>query len=1131
MDKFKGKIKGISQQRGEQGKFQFDFKLISVENLPVTGNCFVSWKRGTKSASNGKTKAVTINSNKSASFNHSFSMVTTLYKEKPPKKTYESKTIAISIKDEKNKKSIAKTMIDLADFTNFKDEQFKSIQIKQKKGGPIVIAMNIKSKEMEINPDDEPATETDLNSNDGSDDEDGEDFEQDEDNNSSSLNTNSKYSNTNNITGRLNDDDILAPTNGGGGGGAFKKMSAPISSNKSESISSNSSTPTKTSTPSTPPSHSVEPTTTVKPFSNDTEAELNALLSKPSSKPKTIAEPVKSTPVVSLSSATSYNPGKDKDWKREADDANHRVQQLERQVEVLQRDLKMNQNIAANGGGGVSQQEFADLKKRFREISGDNIDLEDKVKELEEKLANAYRQQPISQVAGGASRQLTDLQEQVRQKEASIQELNIKNRRLERDLQDKDQEILDQTEQVKYYQEQVKSAQSAAQKAIAAAAAASTSSSGPSNEEAQEEIAYLKREIQLLKDQQQSSSVGVGGGTLELKRRIQDLTREVKEKDDALAKLKLGGSPTSAGGSLSSIAAQTSSNLTITNLEKQNTELNKTLLNQQQEIDRSKQEIQQLQQQLSQAQKKINSVTNSPPPSVITTEELLKRENGDLKDKVATQHHEIKRIQEKYDQLNSRFNDEIEETNNVVNELRQREEGLNRKIEELTQENQQMEHRLANEMTSASALSMSAMSAPSKFSSQNRDKDRQERENAERQLELAKTELSREREKTKRFDRELKDCRERIRLLELQVEEGGGSVIKQENQDKVESRLIEQCIYTQPLTFIDGNGSVASSLYEQLTDICAFSQENGKLFTKVYTALQQALERSMYNSTDLAYWLSNISGLIHLIKDGPNNIDDDRDPIIDGVLIMQNNSFSSTSQRKTPSQTFYYQLENLLRESYSLLLHSIYNKLRPKLTKIISFGTCILDKKTNRFSAAENDADINKICNILQKYINLLKDKFIFDSIIQQFFSQTFHFISYTLLNEVLNGENYCTPSSGFKIKLSLSKMDDWLSSSEERELLLPARDHFMSIIETANLMVIDKSIFTDSDSVISAFETLNILQIKKLLEIWKPDNLSPDPIPKKIIASLNQQLDLNTHQRNLVVDPTILIDVQPKLS
>ncbi|KAN0035296.1 hypothetical protein ACTA71_004561 [Dictyostelium dimigraforme] len=1129
MDKFmKGKIKGISQQRGEQGKFQFDFKLISVENLPVTGNCFVSWKRGAKSANNGKTKAVTINSNKSASFNHSFSMVTTLYKEKPPKKTYESKTIAISIKDEKNKKSIAKTMIDLADFTNFKDEQFKSIQIKQKKGGPIVIAMNIRSKEMEINPDDEPATETDLNSNDGSDDEDGEDFEQDEDSSVSSLNTNSKYSNSNNITGKLNDDDILAPPSGSG----FKKMSAPISSTKSDSISSNSTTPTKTSTPSTPPSYSSEPTTTVKPFSNDTEAELNALLAKPSSKPKPISEPVKSTPVVSLSSGTSYNPGKDKDWKREADDANHRVQQLERQVEVLQRDLKMNQNIANSGsGGGVSQQEFTDLKKRFREISGDNIDLEDKVKELEEKLANAYRQQPISQ-AGGSSRQLTDLQEQVRQKEATIQELNIKNRRLERDLQDKDQEITDQTEQVKYYQEQVKSAQTAAQKAIAAASAAanSTSSTSQSNEEAQEEIAYLKREIQLLKDQQ-SPTVAVGGGTLELKRKIQDLTREVKEKDDALAKLKLGGSPTSAGGSLSSIAAQTSSNLTITNLEKQNTELNKTLLTQQQEIDRSKQEIQQLQQQLSQAQKKINSVTNSPPPSVITTEELLKRENGDLKDKVATQHHEIKRIQEKYDQLNSRFNDEIEETNNVVNELRQREEGLNRKIEELTQENQQMEHKLSNEMTSASALSMSAMSAPSKFSSTNRDKDRQERENAERQLELAKSELSREREKTKRLDRELKDYRERIRLLELQVEEGGGSVIKQENQDKVEGRLIEQCIYTQPLTFVDGIGSVASSLYEQLTDICAFSQENGKLFTKVFTALQQALERSMYNSNDLAYWLSNISGLIHLIKDGPNNIDDDRDPIIDGILIMQNNSFSSTSQRKTPSQTFYYQLENLLRESYSLLLHSIYNKLRPKLTKIISFGACILDKKTNRFSAAENDVDINKICNILQKYMNLLKDKFIFDSIIQQFFSQTFHFISYTLLNEVLNGENYCTPSSGFKIKLSLSKMDDWVSSSEERELLLPARDHFMSIIETANLMVIDKSIFTDSESVISAFETLNILQIKKLLEIWKPDNLSPDPIPKKIIASLNQQLDLNTHQRNLVVDPTILIDVQPKLS
>ncbi|EGC35765.1 hypothetical protein DICPUDRAFT_151845 [Dictyostelium purpureum] len=1129
MDKYKDSMKsgkdalfkGLSKVRGpntrEQGKFQFDIKILNIENLPVTGTVLVSWKRGTKSSNNGKTKPVTVSANKSASFNHPFSLTTTLYKEKPPKKTYESKTIAVSIKDEKTKKSVAKTMLDLADFTqNLRDDQFKAIPIKQKKGGPIVLTLNVKTKELEINPDDEPATETDLNSNDGSDDEDGEDFVADDDSNSdiSTASSTSKF-------GNRQDDHSQNTMN--------EKPASPaelndlLGNNKKSptlnSYSSKESTPTKSQTSS----YSASPS--VKPFSNDQDAELNALLSKGPSKPvvSTVSKPTTTTSTLT-SNSSAYNPNKDRDWKREAEDSNQRVLQLERQVEMLQKDLK---NGGGGGGGGSSNntggpsaQEFADLKKRFREISGDNIDLEDKIKDLEDKLSSANKQAVAS---GSVSKQVADLQEQLRQRDSTIQDLNLKSRRLERDLQDKEQEVADQNEQVKYYQSQLKTSQQQTQQAMAAAAAASTSVSSGSSSEAQEEIEYLKREIQVLKETQ--SAPNVGGGTLELKRKIQDLTREVKEKDDMINKMKSGGSPaTTASVITSPVSSSSSPNITIINLEKQNADLNKTIQQQKQELERNKQEIQQLQ------QKSSSSRVSSP----VSGDETVKRENIDLKDKITVLQGDLKRTQDKYDQLNRRYNDDIEEHNNIVNDLRDREEALHRKVDELQESNQQMENKMSMSMTSAAALSMTA--GASKYSSdKSREKDKQEKEQLERQLEQTKTDLSREREKTKKLEREIRDLKDRIRSLEDQLEGGSSNgfvptVAKSDDQEREETRLIERSIFVQSMTFRDGVGVTALSLFEKLSDLNAFSSQNSRLFNKVHSALSQQVEKSMYNSFDLSYWLSNISSLIHLIKDGPNNIDDEYDPIIDGILVMDNGS-PSMGGRKSPSQTFYYQLISLSREIYSLLLHNIYNKLRPKLTNIISQGTCILDKKTNRFSAVENDADINKICKLLQKYMNFFKDRFLFDSIVQQFFSQTFHFISHTLLNDILGSDKYCTPANGFKLKLSLSKFDDWISSCEERELLEPCRHQFMAIIEAANLMVIDKSIFTDSESILTAFETLNVLQIKKLLEVWKPDSLSPDPIPMSVMQMSRTNWNRPTHNLTLQIDPTILLDIKPTLA
>ncbi|KYR01299.1 hypothetical protein DLAC_02020 [Tieghemostelium lacteum] len=1116
----------------DSSKFQFDIKLLNVENVPKTdGAIFIAWKRGSKASNNGQTKPVSA-TGKSVQINHQFTLVTTLQKEKPPKRTYEEKNISISIKEEKGKKSstLGKTVLNLADFTsstNGKD-QFKMISIKQKKGSALQLTLNVATKELEMDPD-EPMTETDMNSNDGSDDEEGEDFENDDLSSNHSADTSSVTSNSSYQSHTTTTQKVV-----GGGGGTFNRTTTNASgtttsshnppsfqrqnsSRDDESFSSMTNipsnldeqhkkelaqllgTPTKT-TPSPTPK-STTPTSTYSSNTNDSsktdeqhKKDLNSLLSNnTTSNTSKYSAPTTTTTTASTPSSTA-NEGNlslnERRLKRENEDQYKKIKDLEKQIGDLQKQ-KGGSSSGGSGGNVLNSTEYLELKQRFKEVASENVDLEDKIKELEEKLNNTRSGSvsPMGGASGGSNpkdqRQISDLQEQVKQKNKEVQDLNGKVRQLENDLYEQLQQF---------------------------------TLSGSNSSDKDSEIDSLKREVQNLKDQlqqqQQSPSGGgsqamIGGGSLELKRKIQDLTKEIKDKDDMISKLKSGSSTPS-----SSVVSPQISGGQVKILETQNTELQKLNQNQKVEIDRLKQEL--------------SAAKSSPQPT--------NNNNRDLQDRIIQLQSENKQL------LN-----ELEEVNDKLNESKYNQDRMQQSILDLQDQNEQLQNKMQTSMASASSLSFGAGKASNQSSNQKQDQLKQEKEKLERTLESIQTELQKERDRTKKLQRELDQQNNRVRDLENELASGsssssgrqngngGSSIAKSDLQEREENRIIEQCIYTQSLTFRDGVGACASSLYSKLSDQNAFSQENSRLFNKVINGLTQSVEKAMYNSQELAYWLSNTSGLIHLIKDGPNNVNDnDRDPLIDGILVNQNQSSPTTTSRRSPSLNFYYQLESLSRECYSLLLHNIYKKLNPKLNNLIS-SAGVVDKKTNRFSSTmSHTQDIQKLCKVLGKYLNYFKDNFVFDSIVQQFFSQTFHYISYTMLNEIIdNGSqnNMCSPSSGFKIKLSISMIEDWISQLEERDLLLPSKEYLSVITEASNLMVIDKSIFTDSEAILSAFSTLNILQIKKLLEIWKPDQLSPDPIPSSVLSMARGNWNRPTNNLTLQIDPSILIEVSPQLN
>lgn len=65
--------------------------------------------------------------------------------------------------------------------------------------------------------------------------------------------------------------------------------------------------------------------------------------------------------------------------------------------------------------------------------------------------------------------------------------------------------------------------------------------------------------------------------------------------------------------------------------------------------------------------------------------------------------------------------------------------------------------------------------------------------------------------------------------------------------------------------------------------------------------------------------------------------------------------------------------------------------------------------------------------------VTMMRENHIFIKIMQQSVSQAFYYISAFTLNELLRDKSLCRPKYGFQIKLSISVLDMWLASVDDK--------------------------------------------------------------------------------------------------
>jgi len=209
------------------------------------------------------------------------------------------------------------------------------------------------------------------------------------------------------------------------------------------------------------------------------------------------------------------------------------------------------------------------------------------------------------------------------------------------------------------------------------------------------------------------------------------------------------------------------------------------------------------------------------------------------------------------------------------------------------------------------------------------------------------------------------------------------------------------------------------------------------------------------------------------------------------------------SEKQSPFTTFSLGLEDEAFFIYVTLIKSFCNKI----------GTQLVNQILIKDIDLSLSIDVVDIVKDLQELSKTLKSNFIPDTVIYQLFNQLFYFINAKLFNELLKRPECCTCKRGLGIKMALSQFGQVYLNEP---ILHNIESKLNMIIEAANFLVMDKLTLTEED-IITTFPTLNALQLKQILELFKPDQLAPSRVPTSIFKVIESTSYRNTSSSNML--------------
>lgn len=321
-------------------------------------------------------------------------------------------------------------------------------------------------------------------------------------------------------------------------------------------------------------------------------------------------------------------------------------------------------------------------------------------------------------------------------------------------------------------------------------------------------------------------------------------------------------------------------------------------------------------------------------------------------------------------------------------------------------------------------------------------------------------------------------------------------------QELDEKQLLEKSVYSVEPQFRAGL-SVSATII--LDTIPGNDNKQGKekekekilshTLTLIVAGLETVVKRSHLDTAMLCYWLSTcLSILVKLRKKQDHDI---YDP----------SSLAPSASSTSPLTRFEYSLTALASKIYAQIVKNAVTRLEEEIV-----GLLLHSHHMPRGTPLASGAGL--VLTIINQIHTNLLDYHVPAAIAVQLFTQIYYYINAVLFNCMLtpgpSREDLCTCNSGFRIRLQLSRLEEWIPNPAQSSLLsqgqlVQLRDQLAPSVQASKLLVIDKKLLTDHEVFEQLCPVLSVAHIRRILSNYLPDALSPEPLP----TTISQTLDL----------------------
>ncbi|KAH3756951.1 hypothetical protein Pelo_11260 [Pelomyxa schiedti] len=290
----------------------------------------------------------------------------------------------------------------------------------------------------------------------------------------------------------------------------------------------------------------------------------------------------------------------------------------------------------------------------------------------------------------------------------------------------------------------------------------------------------------------------------------------------------------------------------------------------------------------------------------------------------------------------------------------------------------------------------------------------------------------------------------------------------------------------------------AVSVLDKLLDRDCYETPDEYFFRAISAAVETTNRVHSTNKVMSLYWLTNTWHLVQGVHDKLTG-DQQTIPEVEKLFILQ----SADCEPEEPRVKFLYHLQHSLFAQYIQALQKIQKALQPLVIhSFLESETAVLGKLSPS-PLRRLKSEVETITGILSEFLESAIAARVPDSVCLQFFCQVLFWINTLVFNHLVSHPDICTCSTGFQLRLSLCRLDDFVSSHGS---IRKSRVFLNHCVQAANLLVIDKSVVLDPAVRGTILSALSLPQVAALVLAFKADSNFPGTVvTEDVIAEMKK--------------------------